>query len=54
MKRDPDWSPDGRLLAFSSDRPDESLEYDDSAPFRFGQYDIYALDAEAAPADSPD
>lgn len=46
-ERDPDWSPDGRLLAFSSDRPDESLEYEDSAPFRFGQYDIYALDAKA-------
>ena len=46
-ERDPDWSPDGRLLAFSSDRPDESLEFDESAPFRFGQYDIYALDAES-------
>ena len=46
-ERDPDWSPDGQQLAFSSDRPDESLEFDESVPFRFGQYDIYALDTKA-------
>ena len=44
-ERDPDWSPDGKRLAFSSDRPDESLSFDDAAPFRYGQYDIFTLDS---------
>ncbi|MEO2005314.1 MAG: hypothetical protein ABGY41_14590, partial [Candidatus Poribacteria bacterium] len=45
-ERDPDWSPEGDLLAFSSDRRTTALDYDDSTPFDYGPYNIYTVHAD--------
>jgi hypothetical protein len=39
---DPSFSPDGRLLAFSSDRPRDSLG--DSSEYEYGHYDLYLME----------
>ncbi|MBT5535160.1 BamA/TamA family outer membrane protein, partial [Candidatus Poribacteria bacterium] len=45
-ERDPDWSPNGSRLAFSSDRRTTELEYDDSTPFDYGPYNLYTVDVD--------
>jgi len=38
-----DWSPDGKWLVVSSDRPKADLTFDGKMDFPFGQYDIYLI-----------
>lgn len=38
-----DWSPDGKWLAVSSDRPNEGLSFDGRKDFPFGEYDIFVI-----------
>jgi Tol biopolymer transport system component len=45
-ERDPDWSPAGSVLAFSSDRRTTDLEYDDSTAFDYGPYNLYTVDVD--------
>jgi len=40
---DPEWSPDGQWIAFSSDRPDASLTFSGDRDFPFGQYDVFVM-----------
>ena len=45
-ERDPDWSPDGKRIVFSTDRPNLDLYYEDTRPFEFGQYNLMTLELE--------
>ena len=40
---DPEWSPDGEWIAFSSDRPDASVTFEGDRDFPFGQYDVFVM-----------
>jgi len=42
---DPGFSPDGRYLAFSSDRPQDSPR--DSSEYEYGHYNLYLLDLDS-------
>ena len=43
-----DWSPDGKWLAISSDRPDTNMVFDGKKDFVFGQYDIFVVRADGS------
>ena len=40
---DPEWSPDGEWIAFSSDRPDATVTFEGDRDFPFGQYDVFVM-----------